>query len=105
MAVDRHIICKVDEIPEGEGKSFKFDDVSVAVFKVGENLYALEDKCSHADVTISGGYVHQRELCVACPWHGAQFDLRSGKVMTPPACEDIKSFDVSVEGENVVISS
>ena len=56
MAVERHIICKVDEIPEGEGKSFKFDDVSVAVFKVGENLYALEDKCSHADVTISGGY-------------------------------------------------
>ena len=44
MAVERHIICKVDEIPEGEGKSFKFDDVSVAVVKVGENLYALEDK-------------------------------------------------------------
>ena len=43
MAVGRHIICKVDEIPEREGKSFKFDDVSAAVFKVGENLYALED--------------------------------------------------------------
>ena len=83
MAVGWHIICKVDEIPEGEGKLFKFDDVSVAVFKVGENLYALEDICSHADVTISGGYVYKRELCVACPWHGAQFDLRSGKVMTP----------------------
>ena len=105
MAVRRHIICKVDEIPEREGKSFKFDDVSVAVFKVGENLYALEDGCSHADVTISWGYVHKRELCVACPWHGAQFDLRSGKVMTPPACEDIKSFDVSIEGEDVVITS
>ena len=35
MAVGRHIICKVDEITDSEGKSYKFDDVSVAVFKVG----------------------------------------------------------------------
>ena len=40
MAVGRHIICKVDEIPEGEGKSFKFDDVSVAVFRL-EKIYML----------------------------------------------------------------
>ena len=79
--------------------------MSVAVFKVGENLYALEDRCRHAVVTISGSYVHKRELCVACPWHGAQFDLRSGKVITLPACGDIKSFDVSIEGEDVVITS
>ncbi len=105
MAVERHVICKVNDIPDGEGKSFNFNDISVAIFRVAENFYALEDRCSHANVTISGGYVHQRELCVACPWHGAQFDLRSGQVLTPPACEDIKSFSVSVEGEDVIISA
>ncbi len=103
MAVERQFICNVNDVPENEGKSFTIDGISVALFKVANEFYALEDRCSHVNVPISGGYVHQREKCVACPWHGAQFDLKTGKVVTPPACEDIKSFEVSIEEDKVLI--
>jgi len=103
MALERHIICKPDEVPEGEGKAFTVSGLKIALFKVDGEFYALEDRCSHVNVPISNGYVHKRELCVACSWHGAEFDLRTGHVMTPPACENINAYPVYIEEGNVVL--
>lgn len=103
MALERHIICKPDAVPEGQGKAFVVNGMSVALFNVDGEFFALEDRCSHMNVLISDGYVHKRELCVACPWHGAQFDLRTGEVMTPPACENINAYPVYVKEGNVVL--
>ena len=103
MALERHIICKPDAVPDGQGKAFVVNGMSVALFNVDGEFFALEDRCSHMNVTISDGYVNKRELCVACPWHGAQFDLRTGEVMTPPACENINACPVYVKEGNVVL--
>lgn len=103
MALERHIICKPDAVPQGQGQAFTVNGMGVALFNVDGEFYALEDRCSHMNVPISNGYVHERELCVACPWHGAEFDLRTGKVMTPPACENINAYPVYVEEGNVVL--
>jgi len=103
MASQRHSVCKADAVPEGKGETFVVEGRRVAVFNVDGEFFALEDRCSHADAPIADGYVHRREKCVACPWHGAEFDLRSGKVLTPPACEDITAFPTAVEGGEVLI--
>ena len=101
MAGERHEVCKTDALPEGKGESFVVGGVRLALFNVAGDFYAIEDRCSHADAPMADGYVHKRELCVACPWHGAEFDLRTGKALTPPACEDIKVYPVVVEGDTV----
>jgi nitrite reductase/ring-hydroxylating ferredoxin subunit len=103
MAVERHFICNVNDVPDCKGREFIVNGISIALFRVSSNFYALENRCSNGGVPIAGGYVHKRDLCVACPSHGDEFDLRTGKVMVPPASEDIKSFEVSVEEEKVLI--
>ena len=55
MALERHIICKSDAVPEGEGKAFTVNGLSVALFNVDGEFYALEDRCSHVNVPISNG--------------------------------------------------
>lgn len=103
MARESHVVCKADAVPDGKGESFVVGGARVAVFNVGGEFYAIEDRCSHADAPMADGYVHKRELCVACPWHGAEFDLKTGKALTPPACEDIQAFPTSLVGDDVVI--
>ncbi len=103
MVVERLIICNSDAVSEGRFIVFSVYCMSVAVFNVEGEFFALEDRCSHINVPISDGYVHKRELCVACPWHGAEFDLRTGKVLTPPACENINAYPVFVKEGNVVL--
>jgi 3-phenylpropionate/trans-cinnamate dioxygenase ferredoxin subunit len=103
MAGTRHSICKTAALPEGKGESFVVAGWRVALFNVGGEFYAIEDRCSHADAPMADGFVHAAELCVACPWHGAEFDLRSGKALSAPACEDIAAFPTSVEGDEVWI--
>lgn len=75
----------------------------MALYNVDGQYFAIEDRCSHADAPMADGYVHKRELCVACPWHGAEFDLRTGKALTPPACEDIAAYPTRVDGDAVFI--
>ncbi len=103
MAVSRHVVCRVDALPEGKGESFLVAGWRLALFNVGGEFYAIEDRCSHANVPMADGYVHADELCVACPWHGAEFDLRTGKALSLPACEDIEAFPTSVEGDQVMV--
>lgn len=64
-------------------------------------LYALEDQCSHAQSLISGGEVEGGEI--ACPLHGARFEVASGAAKTLPAVKPVQTFDVKVEGDDVFV--
>ena len=103
MAATRHTVCKADDVPEGKGEAFIVEGRRIALFNVGGEFYALEDRCSHADAPIVDGFVNPGRRCVACPWHGAAFDLRNGAALSGPACGDIHAFPVSVEGGELLI--
>ncbi len=94
-------IASTDEIEEGQGKCFVADGTKIAVFKSEGEYYALDDLCSHADAPLSDGWVNKG--CIACPWHGAEFDLKTGAAMTPPASEDVRSYPVTVVGNEIRI--
>ena len=67
----------------------------------GDEVYAIEDECSHASVALSEGDV---EGCtIECWMHGSRFDLRTGKALGPPATEPVPVFPVRVEGDDVLI--
>ena len=70
-------VAKLDEIEEGSGKEFLVGTRIVAVFRFGDELFAMDGICPH-----QGGPLAQGELangCVTCPWHGWQYELSSGK--------------------------
>jgi len=73
----------------------------IVIFKVGSNCYAIGDTCTHRGGPLSEGEIDG--TTVTCPWHGAKFDVTSGKVLEPPAKSDVPSYKVIVEGEDIKI--
>jgi nitrite reductase/ring-hydroxylating ferredoxin subunit len=94
-------IGSLKDFKEGEGKLIKIKDREIAVFRIKDKFYAVDEYCTHV-----GGPLHEGEIengKVICPWHGAMFDLKTGRVLRPPASEDIKSYEVTIKGEDVFI--
>ena len=67
-------------------------------------VWALHDRCTHADFSLSAGEL-LADGTVQCLWHGARFDCRSGAVRQGPATDDVPTFAVRVEGEDVFVES
>jgi 3-phenylpropionate/trans-cinnamate dioxygenase ferredoxin subunit len=87
------------DVPDGGAKKFVVSGKPVAVFRVGDALYAIDDTCSHAEASLSAGEFDSDELCVECPLHGAIFDLSSGKPRTLPAFEPLNTYKAWAEAE------
>ena len=68
----------------------------VAVVRIGDELYAIGDRCSHADVSLSQGWVDADECAIECVQHGALFDLATGEPLSLPATRPVPVYDVSV---------
>ncbi|MBM4201942.1 MAG: non-heme iron oxygenase ferredoxin subunit [Gammaproteobacteria bacterium] len=71
-----------------------FDGIPVAVFQIDGEYFAIEDRCTHDDAEIASGRLEGHQII--CPRHGARFCLKTGKVMKPPAYEDLACFSVRV---------
>jgi 3-phenylpropionate/trans-cinnamate dioxygenase ferredoxin subunit len=70
--------------------------VPVAVVRLDDDVYAIGDICSHAEVSLSGGEVYCDEKEIECPQHGSVFSLETGEPATLPATQPVPVFDVSV---------
>ena len=80
------------ELPPGAHRVYEVDGRFVAVYNVGGELYAIEDRCTHDDNPLSDGPVEDHE--VICPRHGARFCLRTGAALSPPAYEPVTTYPV-----------
>ena len=94
-------VAKTSEIGAGQAKSVDVKGQAIAVFNVGGKFYAIEDTCPHVGGPLSEGEF--QGTTVTCPWHGAQFDVTTGKVLAPPADEAVKSYPVRVEGDEIQV--
>lgn len=91
----------VDELEAGGVMLVDVDGTEVAVFNIDGEFYALADVCTHDGGTLADGTVEGYEI--ECPRHGARFDIRTGKVMTPPAYEDVTVYPVRVDNGRVQV--
>jgi 3-phenylpropionate/trans-cinnamate dioxygenase ferredoxin subunit len=94
--------CTLAEIPTDEALAVEVDDVAVAVARDGEELFALQDLCSHAAVALSEGEV--ADCQVECWLHGSRFDLRTGQPTGLPAIVPIAVYPVKIDGDDVFVS-
>jgi 3-phenylpropionate/trans-cinnamate dioxygenase ferredoxin subunit len=91
----------LDSIVEGKPVRLTKNGKDVCVARVGNEVFAIEDNCSHQDAALSEG--EQNGYKIECWLHSAEFDLRSGEALTPPASAPVKTYPVSVDGNNVVV--
>jgi 3-phenylpropionate/trans-cinnamate dioxygenase ferredoxin component len=91
-----------DSLIEGKPVSVEVNGVSVCVARVGEEVFAVADTCSHSEASLSEGEVSGFKI--ECWLHGAEFDLRTGEALTPPATQALQKFNVKRTGNQVVVT-
>lgn len=91
----------LDEVPPGTLKGVVQNGAAIVVANVDGDVYALEDRCSHQDYPLSDGELDGTRL--QCIYHGAEFDVCSGKALTLPAILPVKSYPVEIRDDDVYI--
>ena len=96
-------LCALDDLVDGGARRFEVDGRDLAVVRLGERVYVIGDRCSHADVSLSGGEVDEGACTLECPKHGSEFDLRTGEPRSLPALRPVPTYAVSVAGDDVMV--
>jgi 3-phenylpropionate/trans-cinnamate dioxygenase ferredoxin component len=94
-------IASVDELPVGERIFVLIGDLSIVVFNIAGEYFAIADLCSHDDGPLGEGDLDGYEI--NCPRHGARFDVRTGKVLSLPAIVDIPAYPVKVQDGEIEV--
>ena len=97
-------VCGVDDVEPGSAGRFDVDGYRLCVVRIGDDWYAINDECSHADYSLSEGDVWEDEREIECPQHGSTFSLETGEPQTLPATQPVPVYDVVVEDGQVVVS-
>ena len=93
----------LDQMTEGKPVLIEKNGKSICVARVGDEVFAIDDTCTHSDASLSEGDV--TGFKIECWLHGAEFDLRTGEALTPPATSALKTFKVEVNGNQVVVTN
>jgi 3-phenylpropionate/trans-cinnamate dioxygenase ferredoxin subunit len=95
-------VAPVDDVAEGEVKTFTVAAHRIAVARANGQLYAVQDLCSHDDGPLGDGGLE--EFAIVCPRHGAKFDVRTGAVVAMPAIAPIETFPVMEEDGRIHVA-
>jgi len=91
----------LDQLAEGKPVLIEKDGKSICVTRVGNEVFAVADTCTHSDASLSEGDV--TGFKIECWLHGAEFDLRTGEALTLPANIPLETFEVSIDGNAVTV--
>lgn len=96
-------VCAFDELKSGEARRVMVGKTPVAVVRIENDVYAIGDTCSHADVSLSAGVVWCETKQIECIKHGSAFSLETGEPDTLPATQPVAVFHASVVDGQVVV--
>ncbi len=94
-------VAQVTDLPDPGKMLVELDEHLIALFHVGGEFFALDDICTHDGGPLADGKLEDHTI--ACPRHGAKFDLRTGAALTMPATKPTKSYPVTIENNTVLI--
>lgn len=96
-----HKIAEVKDLTPGSSKAVEVSGQKIALFNIGGTFYAIGDACTHRGGSLSEGTLEGTK--VTCPLHRAQFEVTTGKNLTPPAPGEVPSYKVRVAGNEVQV--
>lgn len=96
------VVAREDELRVNQMKLLRVGDARIVLARTEEGYVAFDDRCPHRGGSLAGGAM----ICgtVQCPWHGSQFDVRTGAVRAGPAKEPVGTYDVKVQGGAVMLT-
>lgn len=94
-------VAKTSEIAPGTGKVVEISGKTVAIFNSEGTFFAIDNTCKHRGGPLGEGSLSS--TTVTCPWHGWEYDVKTGECAMDPSIK-VQKFDVKVEGDDVLIS-
>ncbi|MDQ3956321.1 MAG: non-heme iron oxygenase ferredoxin subunit [Actinomycetota bacterium] len=101
--MDFQTVATLDEIEDGTMKQVVVAGDLVGLYRVGEDVYAISDVCTHEEAYLTEGDFEPDELEVECPLHGSRFNIESGAVRILPATRPVPTYEVKIEGNMVLV--
>ena len=96
-------LCAADEMKPGSARRFDIGDHRVALVRIGDDFYAIGDRCSHQDYSLAEGEVLEDECEIECWKHGSTFSLATGEPQSLPATRPVPVYEVRVNGDDVSV--
>ncbi len=93
--------CALSELKPGQPRTVEIEDRFVVLVLVDGEVFCIDDVCTHDGGTLGDGTLDDH--CLACPRHGAKFDVRTGQAVTMPATEATGSHEVKIIESTVYI--
>jgi 3-phenylpropionate/trans-cinnamate dioxygenase ferredoxin subunit len=101
MSTHRVLLCRLDELGDGKARCFNVGGLAVAVVRIGADVFAIGDRCTHQNVSLSEGEVDEDELLLECWKHGSQFSLVTGEPLQLPALKPTPVYPAEVHAGEV----
>lgn len=95
-------MASLGELPPGTVLGLEIGDDPICLANADGEIYAIRDNCTHQDYPMHEGTIEGGEI--ECAWHGARFDLASGRATRLPALKPIQTWEVKVEGDDIFIA-
>jgi len=95
-------VARRADVPAGQAKGVKVGNQEIALYNLDGEYYATDNVCSHAYAQLSDGFIERGQI--VCPLHAGCFDIKTGKALEPPAEEDIKTFPVRLNGDEIQVA-
>lgn len=99
----KEVLGPLADLPSGTAKRYDVAGHRIAVVRLDDAVYALGDRCSHADVSLGEGDVNADDRTLECWKHGSEFDLETGEALTLPATRPVPTYEARVEGDEIVV--
>jgi 3-phenylpropionate/trans-cinnamate dioxygenase ferredoxin subunit len=95
--------CSVDDVPLGGVLAVEVDGVEIALVRTTDEVFAIQDECSHAAIALSEGEVDAESCELECWLHGSRFDLRTGKPTGLPATEPVPVYPTRLQAGDILV--
>lgn len=96
-------VARTADVPDSGSMLVEVDDRLVVLIHAAGHWYALDDVCTHDGGPLSDGPLDAAAGTIACPRHGAKFDIRTGAALTMPATKPTTSHEVKLENDQVFV--
>ena len=100
---NRIYVCNKDEIDFEELKRFDYNNKTYCIYHIKDGFFGTDGICTHEEVHLEDGLVMGDEI--ECPMHMGVFNIKTGKVVMDPPCEDLKTFKVKEENFKIYIEA
>jgi 3-phenylpropionate/trans-cinnamate dioxygenase ferredoxin subunit len=96
-------LASLSDVPPNTLLAVEVDEHRICLANADGKIYAFQDNCTHKDFPMSAGSVHGGAT-VECAWHGARFDMATGKAIRLPAIKPLKTYEVTLDGDDILVA-